>query len=103
VGREPKSAHRLNDLCTPTGTAPAHFVVRPESRLDYGGMWVTGANTCDPSVNTALGFQAPGRMVGFRAVGTPKATMPAEQLERRAHVVERGGPLPAGTGARPPT
>jgi nitroreductase len=63
--------------------------------LGYGGMWVTGANTYDPTVNTALGFHAPSRLVGFLAVGTPKTTTPAERPERLAHVVEWNGPLSA--------
>jgi len=61
--------------------------------LGYGGMWVTGANTYDAQVNAALGFHAPSRLVGFLAVGTPKATTPAERPERLAHVVEWSGPL----------
>lgn len=66
--------------------------------LGYGGMWVTGANTYDPRVNAALGFQAPSRLVGFLAVGTPKTTTLAERQERLApdrlaHVVEWRGPL----------
>lgn len=45
--------------------------------LGYGGMWVTGANSYDPQVNKALGFEAPSRLVGFLGVGTPKP-MPAD-------------------------
>ncbi len=30
--------------------------------LGYGGMWVTGANSYDPQVNKALGFEAPSRL-----------------------------------------
>ncbi len=64
----------------------------------YGGMWVTGANTYDPQVNAARGFQAPSRLVGFLAVGTPKTTTPetttpAGRPERLAHVVEWSGPF----------
>lgn len=40
--------------------------------LGYGGMWVTGANSYDPQVNKALGFEAPSRLVGFLGVGTPR-------------------------------
>ena len=29
------------------------------------GMWVTGANSYDPAINKALGFEAPSRLVGF--------------------------------------
>lgn len=45
--------------------------------LGYGGMWVTGANSYDPRVNKALGFEAPSRLVGFLGVGTPRP-MPAD-------------------------
>ncbi|MBI2740845.1 MAG: nitroreductase [Rhodospirillales bacterium] len=45
--------------------------------LGYGGMWVTGANSYDPQVNKALGFEAPSRLVGFLGVGTPRP-MPAD-------------------------
>ncbi len=73
--------------------------------LGYAGMWVTGANTYDPTVNAALGFQAPSRLVGFLAVGTakpptPGAAAPTGRPDRLAHVVEWRGPLPADTQAR---
>jgi len=68
--------------------------------LGYAGMWVTGANTYDPTVNAALGFQAPSRLVGFLAVGTakapsPDAAGPAARPDRLAHVVDWSGPLGA--------
>lgn len=68
--------------------------------LGYAGMWVTGANTYDPTVNAALGFQAPNRLIGFLAVGTaktppPDAAGPAARPERLAHVVDWSGPLGA--------
>ncbi len=44
--------------------------------LGYGGMWVTGANSYDPQVNKALGFEAPSRLVGFLGVGTPRPMAP---------------------------
>ena len=40
--------------------------------LGYGGMWVTGAQTYDRSVNEALGFALPDRLVGLLYVGTLK-------------------------------
>jgi nitroreductase len=40
--------------------------------LGYGGMWVTGLNAYDPAINKALGFEAPSRLVGFLAIGTPR-------------------------------
>jgi nitroreductase len=44
--------------------------------LGYGGMWVTGAHTYDRTVNEALGFAWPDRLVGLVYVGTPKMTPP---------------------------
>ncbi|HWB50592.1 MAG TPA: nitroreductase [Stellaceae bacterium] len=44
--------------------------------LGYGGMWVTGAHTYDRSVNEALGFTWPDRLVGLIYVGTPKVPPP---------------------------
>ena len=63
--------------------------------LGYGGIWVTGANAYDPTVNEALGFRAPSRLVGFLAVGTPANApdaTPAPRPERSAHVFEWTGP-----------
>ena len=59
--------------------------------LGYGGMWVTGANTYDPRLNTLLGFEAPSRLVGFLAVGTPKAIPRAERPSRAAHTTTWSG------------
>ncbi len=59
--------------------------------LGYGGMWVTGANAYDPEINASLGFEAPSRLVGFLAVGTPRATVIMERPSRSDHVVEWEG------------
>jgi len=59
--------------------------------LDYAGMWVTGANAYDPEINASLGFEAPSRLVGFLAVGTPRATPGVERPSRADHVVEWEG------------
>lgn len=57
--------------------------------LGYGGMWVTGANTYDASVNALLGFEAPSRLVGFISVGTPASAPPTQaRPDRSAHVAE---------------
>jgi len=56
--------------------------------LGYAGMWVTGANAYDPGINASLGFEAPSRLVGFLAVGTPRATAVMERPSRADHVVE---------------
>lgn len=45
--------------------------------LGYGGMWVTGAHTYDRSVNEALGFTWPDRLVGLVYIGTLKMPPPA--------------------------
>ena len=53
--------------------------------LGYGGMWVTGANTYDPGINKLLGFEAPSRLVGFLAVGTPKGAPKPVRPPRAEH------------------
>ena len=59
--------------------------------LGYAGMWVTGANAYDPEINASLGFEAPSRLVGFLAVGTPRGTAAVERPSRVDHVVEWEG------------
>jgi nitroreductase len=59
--------------------------------LGYAGMWVTGANAYDPEINASLGFAAPSRLIGFLAVGTPRATAAVERPSRTDHVVEWEG------------
>ena len=39
--------------------------------LGYGGKWVTGPNSYDPAVASALGLHAPSRLAGFLYLGTP--------------------------------
>ncbi len=60
--------------------------------LGYGGMWVTGPNSYDPVLTEALGFTAPSRLVGFLAVGTPKAVTRVERPSRAEHVRDWHGP-----------
>jgi len=62
----------------------AHF-------LGYGGMWVTGPNAYDPAVASALGFEAPSRLVGFLALGTPKPGPILARPSRESHVREGRG------------
>lgn len=45
--------------------------------LGYAGKWVTGDNCYDPSVNAALGFKAPDKLIGFIYCGTEKMKAPA--------------------------
>jgi len=42
-------------------------------------------------INASLGFEAPSRLVGFLAVGTPRATVAVERPSRTDHVVEWEG------------
>ena len=62
----------------------AHF-------LGYGGMWVTGPNAYDPAVASALGFEAPSRLVGFLALGTPRPGPTLARPSREGHVREWRG------------
>ena len=62
----------------------AHF-------LGFGGMWVTGLNAYDPAVASALGFEAPSRLVGFLALGTPRPGPALARPSREAHVREWRG------------
>jgi nitroreductase len=61
--------------------------------LGYGAKWVTGANAYDRSVNEALGFTWPDRLVGLLFVGTkPKNLGVAVTRPVRAdHVREWSG------------
>jgi nitroreductase len=59
--------------------------------LGYGGIWVTGPNAYDPDVNTALGFHAPNRLVGFVSVGTPARIAGGDRPDRTQQVVEWRG------------
>jgi hypothetical protein len=52
---------------------------------------VTGLNSYDPRINALLGFAAPSRLVGFLAVGTPKAVPRIERPARAAHTTEWNG------------
>ena len=52
-----------------SASAAAMNMLNAVHLLGYGGMWVTGANTYDPVVNAALGFEAPSRLIGLLTVG----------------------------------
>ena len=54
-------------------------------------LWVTGANAYDPKVASALGLEAPSRLVGFLALGTPKPGPILARPSREAHVREWRG------------
>jgi nitroreductase len=68
--------------------------------LGYGGMWVTGAHTYDRSVNEALGFVWPDRLVGLVYIGTPKALPPVwARPVPSDHVREWAPPSGAAAGS----
>jgi hypothetical protein len=61
--------------------------------LGFAGKWVTGDNCYDPSVNAALGFTKPDRLIGFIYVGTEKMKLPAmERPNPSDFVFEWKGP-----------
>lgn len=67
--------------------AAAMNVLNALHLLGYGGVWVTGANAYDPEIARALGLAPPSRLVGFLAVGTPAAELPAPmRAERGDHI-----------------
>jgi nitroreductase len=71
--------------------AAAMNMLNAAHMLGYGGMWVTGANAYDPQVAAALGLEAPSRLVGFLALGTPKPGPTFARPSREAHVREWRG------------
>ena len=89
VGAEIHAGHKIPEIeqLLSVGAA-AMNMLNAIHLLGYGGMWVTGANSYDPRINALLGFEAPSRLVGFLAVGTPKAVSPIERPSRAAHTTE---------------
>ena len=74
--------------------AAAANMLNAAHALGYGAMWVTGANTYDRSVNEALGFASPDRLVGLVYVGTPRIEPPVWPRPVAAnHVREWSGPI----------
>ena len=89
VGAEIKTGHKIPEIeqLLSVGAA-AMNMLNAIHLLGYGGMWVTGLNAYDPRLNAELGFEAPSRLVGFLAVGTPKAMPKNERPSRAAHTTE---------------
>ena len=58
----------------------------------FGAIWVTGANSQDPTVQAALGFTVPDALAGFLFVGTPaEPPRPARRAALADHVADWDG------------
>jgi nitroreductase len=80
--------------------AAASNMLNAAHALGYGAMWVTGAHTYDRTVNNALGFTGPDRLVGLVYLGTPRTEPPVWPRPVPAnHVREWSGPIAATSGA----
>lgn len=92
IGAEVQAGHKIPEIeqILSVGAA-AMNMLNAVHLLGYGGMWVTGPNTYDPRINELLGFEAPSRLIGFLAVGTPKPAPPAPRPQRDSHVREWTG------------
>jgi nitroreductase len=97
VGAKVAAGHKIPEIEQMLSTgAAAMNMLNAIHLLGYGGMWVTGLNAYDPNVNALLGFQAPSRLVGFLAVGTPRpqakdAPKPPARPSRAGHTSEWTG------------
>jgi nitroreductase len=89
VGAEIRANHKIPEIeQILSAGAAAMNMLNAIHMLGYAGMWVTGPNAYDPQVNAWLGFEPPSRLVGFLAVGTPKAAPRIERPSRAEHVRE---------------
>jgi nitroreductase len=92
IGAEIRAGHKIPEIeQVLSAGAAAMNMLNAIHLLGYGGMWVTGVNTYDPRINALLGFEAPSRLVGFLAVGTPKAMPRGERPPRAAHTTAWNG------------
>jgi nitroreductase len=92
VGAEVRAGHAIPEIEQVMAAAAAAMnMLNAIHLLGYGGMWVTGLNAYDPRINRLLGFEAPSRLVGFLAVGTPKAAPRAPRAVRDDHVCDWTG------------
>jgi nitroreductase len=92
VGAEVQAGHKIPEIeQILSAGAAAMNMLNAIHLLGYGGMWVTGPNAYDPRISQLLGLEAPSRLVGFLAVGTPKPAPPAPRPRRDSHVREWTG------------
>jgi nitroreductase len=89
LGAEIKANHKIPEIeqLLSVGAA-AMNMLNAAHFLGYAGMWVTGLNSYDPNVASALGFEAPSRLVGFLGLGTPRPGPTFERPSREGHVRE---------------
>jgi nitroreductase len=89
LGAEIKANHKIPEIeQLLSAGAAAMNMLNAAHFLGYAGMWVTGLNAYDPNVASALGFEAPSRLVGFLALGTPRPGPTFERPSREGHVRE---------------
>ena len=89
LGAEIQANHKIPEIeQLLSAGAAAMNMLNAAHFLGYAGMWVTGLNSYDPNVALALGFEAPSRLVGFLAVGTPRPGPTFERPAREGHVRE---------------
>ena len=89
VGANMVAGHKIPEIeQLLSAGAAAMNMLNAAHMLGYGGMWVTGLNAYDPKVNALLGLEAPSRLVGFLALGTPKAGPKVERPSRDQHTAE---------------
>jgi nitroreductase len=92
LGVEIQANHKIPEIEQMLSAgAAAMNMLNAAHLLGYGGMWVTGANAYDPKVASALGFEAPSRLAGFLALGTPRPGPTLARPAREAHVREWQG------------
>jgi nitroreductase len=89
VGAKVVAGHKIPEIeQLLSAGAAAMNMLSAAHLLGYGAMWVTGLNAYDPKVNALLGLEAPSRLVGFLALGTPKAGPKVERPSREQHTTE---------------
>jgi nitroreductase len=89
VGAEIKAGHKIPEIEQMLSAgAAAMNMLNAAHFLGYAGMWVTGANAYDPQVAAALGLEAPSRLVGFLALGTPRPGPTFARPSLEDHVAE---------------
>lgn len=56
--------------------AAAMNMLNAAHALGYGGKWISGPNSYDPAVATAIGLPPPHKLAGFLYLGTPAGPLP---------------------------